>query len=127
VKVPGDNRDMAARAAPEADVPLFAISDTSVGTLPSVKEAPHWAWRGPARPANSVGNWLFKTLYVCLMQSVQVTLGGNDVMPLNFAITFGMLSKLRVPSRFWMLVSVSVMQRVFVAMSFKQTTWRIAG
>jgi len=92
------------------------------GVVPSVNDAPHCDWSEGAASDTREGMFWLMTLYAALMQFVQVTLAGKLAEVLA---SLTRLVRLRVPTTFWTLVRVCVIQ--LVSPSLRQTTWRTVG
>jgi len=101
---------------------VLALSEISVGVAPSTNEVPHSDSRTDLADATEEGSFWAQILYVSLMQSVQVTLEGNEG---GIEKILAISPRVSGPVTVWTSVRVSVTHSVLPC--FRQSTWRTVG
>jgi len=122
-----ENRDVAPLL--EADMPVLADSEMSVGVAPFVKALPHVEDRSlEAEAGSKLGKSVCTMLNPCLTQLEQVTFCGKLELPvMKSGMIRMMVDRLMVPTEAWMSVRSSGTQSWLAELSFKHPTCLRAG
>lgn len=107
---------------------LDAVSSMPEGICPSVKDEPQVLCTVLVEFETNAGKLESAIVYAALLQLLQATLCGMELLPEIISPTTVMkLLIVSVPVVFWTPVSSSVTQSSFTEVSFKHQTWRRVG